>query len=448
MSFPLMSRLANLLKPKIAKYASWIYNSGQAQWTQWNTTNLGKVAYGTSPYMYAAVSLISGTAAGVKLYAYSRKGGVRTELSFDDPANVLIRKPNELMGSMEFMNRVIARYLIDGQVFTLGIGPDTAGKAPPIELYPLGARMMSPQPTDILGTLAGYTYRPKGEEITIPPQNVCWWNSFNPMDDFDGLPQGIVCGKAIDTATEAFNYNKNLLQNGGVPTSVLTSEVKLQPTHRQALKDEYRKDFGSSDNVGNIALFDAGLKPYKIGMSPREMSWDSLLSRCANTIAIVFHLAPELLGDNEHKTYSNYQEARAALYMEAVLPLLDNYLEHLSLWLSFRFNQEIVIGYDADDIEGLEIIRKTKWARVTQAWDSDLITLNEAMFELDFPMKPFGDDYKSKLSPKAGTALPSGKPVGGDGTGTGNGDGTEDAGDGTGSGTGAVPGKTAILRSV
>lgn len=387
---------------KITRPASWVFWGGTAQWTTWNYDSLGRLGYGRNPYQYAAVSLLANSAAGIKLSIRETVGGREQQLDPKSEPAMLLAKPNDLMGPCSLIRWYIGYFLIGGQAFLMGVGPDPDGKRPPRELYPLGPDLMGALPSEEFAfTINAFVYRVKGVDYEMAPATCCWWRSFNPWDPYDGMPAGQVAGRAVDTSTEAFSFNKKLLQSGGVPATVLVTDQKLDKIHRQLLKDEYKKDFGSWINPGGtVAMFDAGLKPDRLGLTPQEMSWDSLLTRCANTIAIVHHLAPELLGDGSHKTYANFQEARAALYTEAVLPLLDDGLEPLSQWLSKRFNAPLRVAYEEDDIEALELMRKDTWARVINAWNANLITLNQAMHELKRPdLGPDGDVYKNDRFP-------------------------------------------------
>jgi phage portal protein BeeE len=76
---------------------------------------------------------------------------------------------------------------------------------------------------------------------------------------------------------------------------------------------------------------------------------------------------PELLGDHENATYSNYQEARASFYTETVLPRMDRLRDALNRWLAVKYGDQLYIDYDRDDIEALAEDRAALWDRARMA---------------------------------------------------------------------------------
>jgi HK97 family phage portal protein len=91
-------------------------------------------------------------------------------------------------------------------------------------------------------------------------------------------------------------------------------------------------------------------------------------------ICNVFQVPPELIGIQDQKTYSNYQEARKAFYTETVLPLMDRLCDDLNNWLVPVFGDNLILDYDKDEIEALQEDREKVWTRVQNA---NWLTVNE-----------------------------------------------------------------------
>jgi phage portal protein BeeE len=90
-------------------------------------------------------------------------------------------------------------------------------------------------------------------------------------------------------------------------------------------------------------------------------------------------------------TFSNFEQARLALYDDAVLPLLDHMKDELNNWLVPQFGDDLMIDYDVDKIEALSPRRQQVWDRVSGA---DFMTVNEKRAALGLKPVEGGDALK------------------------------------------------------
>ena len=58
-----------------------------------------------------------------------------------------------------------------------------------------------------------------------------------------------------------------------------------------------------------------------MGLSPRDMDFTSLKHMSAKDIALVFGVPSQIIGIPDSQTYSNFSEAKLALYNETIIPL-------------------------------------------------------------------------------------------------------------------------------
>ena len=68
----------------------------------------------------------------------------------------------------------------------------------------------------------------------------------------------------------------------------------------------------------------------------------------------------QLLGIEGSQTYANFEEARYALYLLTVLPLVDLYFDELNRWLVPLFGEDLKICYDKSSIDALDFVRQRK----------------------------------------------------------------------------------------
>jgi HK97 family phage portal protein len=104
------------------------------------------------------------------------------------------------------------------------------------------------------------------------------------------------------------------------------------------------------------------------------MDWLAGKDLSARDIALAFHVPAQLIGINGSLTFSNFEQARLALYDDAVLPLLDHVKDELNNWLAPQFGGDLCIGYDINRIEALAPRRQQILDRLIGA---DFLTINE-----------------------------------------------------------------------
>ena len=93
------------------------YAAGQARFTPRQYDQLAKEGYQKNVIAYRCIKLISQNAAAVQWNVYQGTGSVRQKLE-DHDLILLLRQPNPLQGTAEFIESVIAYYLIAGNSYS------------------------------------------------------------------------------------------------------------------------------------------------------------------------------------------------------------------------------------------------------------------------------------------------------------------------------------------
>jgi hypothetical protein len=121
-------------------------------------------------------------------------------------------------------------------------------------------------------------------------------------------------------------------------------------------------------------ILEGGLEWQQMSMGPVEMDYINGKNMSAREICIAYNVPPMILGIPGDNTYSNYQEARQALYQDTIIPLDASFIESLNTWLCPLFGDDIKIVQDLETLPALSGVRKERWESVTNAtW----MTLNE-----------------------------------------------------------------------
>ncbi len=329
----------------------------QAIWSKQNFETLSREGYEKCMAAYACVSLIANAAGGIEFKVIQGKKDIE-----EHPVLDLLRRPNAYEGKRAWMRKRFSQLLLAGNAYTQAIRPTKS--RPPAALYlPMPQRMaVDPGTPPIL--VGGYIYEVNGRKTNLDAELVLHSKLFHPTDDWYGLSPLSVASRGVDISNMAAEWNMRLLQNDMRPAGILSSETSLGEPTRERMKTELKESYGGYENAGTPLVLEGGLKWQQLGMSSKDLDWLGAVDRNKREIASVYNIAPELIGDSANKTYSNFQEARRALYTETVLPLMDEYVDDLNSWLCPMFEEGLRLVVDRDKIEALQEDREKKFTYI------------------------------------------------------------------------------------
>jgi len=346
-------------------------------WTKKDLAKLAKAGYQNCYAVYACVKQIVEAAGGIPWNLFRRpisSTGKREKLE-EHPLLDRMRRPNPQEGGAAFTKNILAFYLIAGNSYIIKVGPVRGGE--PRELY-----MMRPDRVKVLpGTrfqpIRGYRYTVGGvdRKPDFKADEVLHLKAFHPLDDWYGLSPIEVAAKQIDIQAMATEWNARLLENDCRPPGAIVTEGNLDDEQHERLEKQLDKKMLGYKVAGRPPVFEAGIKWQSFAITPRDMDWinsDKLNSR---KICSVFGVAPQLIGDEESKTFANYKEARKALYMETILPLMDYLRDEYNNWLTPAWGDDrLLLEYDKNAIEAIQEERNKVYEREERAYWR---TLNE-----------------------------------------------------------------------
>ena len=422
--------------PVISSALSWIrkhsavggmialYNAGRAVWTPRRYDQFAKEGYQKNVIAFAAVRMVARSAASVPwlLYKKRRSRMSRREELTDHPLLTLLNRPNPMQGGSAFFEALYGFFLIAGNSYVEGVG---AERRPPSELYVHRPDRVKVVPGRF-GLPSAYEYNVSGTKKTweVDAINgrspVLHLKTFNPLDDWYGMSPIEAAAYAIDTHNQAGEWNKALLDNGGRPAGSFIYEGSggLNDPDLKRLKAELQEHYVGSKNAGKPFITGGGLRWEEQGFSPKDMDFINSKHTSARDIALAFGPPPMLLGIPGDNTYSNYKEARLALWEDTVLPLVGGQRDEFNNWLVPPFGDDIELDYDEDQISALTDRREKTWKKVNE---SNFLTTNEKREAVGYDTIPGGDKV---LVPA--TMLPLGFGEGGDDSGSDAGDDAKD----------------------
>lgn len=369
------------VKESPAQRGLYLMTGGRPQFTPAKFDQLAKKGFEQNVTVFACVSQIASSAAGVpwKVYRRNRKDGSASWVP-DHPLQKLMDRPNPTQGQGQLIEAMTAFTVLAGNSYLKRVGPDNPNR-PPIELWGMRPDRVQVVPgRDQL--VAAYRYKVGQVQQDFDAALVFHQKTFSATSDWYGLAPLTVAARAVDADNAAQAWNVALLQNSARPSGFLVAKGNLEDTQFDRLKAQIDEQFQGTKNAGRPGLLEGDMSWIQVAMNARDMDWLSGRKLSRQEICQAFQVPPELVGDKEHATYSNYQEARRSFYEETILPYLDRLRDGLNRWLTPLYGDDLFLDYDRDQIEALSEDRDKLWTRIGGA---KFLTINEqrAMVKLE-----------------------------------------------------------------
>lgn len=315
-----------------------------------------------------SIGMIAKNAASAKLILYKLQPNGLWEEVNSHPAWTLIQNPNPRLSCTQFVENVITYLLISGNSY-IYIRKNNAD-------YPIEMQLLRPDRVIIVKNRDHYLYRYRIDNIVYEfpfdpdsgDSEILHIKNFHPLDDWYGLSSIEIAYNLIEQHNECIKWNKALLSNGARPSGALVLKNNtmgaINNEQFNRLKEQIDNHIKGGINAGRIMLLEGGMEWQDMSINPRDMDFIETKNGAARDIALALGVPPQMLGIKGDNTYSNMSEARIAFWEETVLPLLRNFCDHMSKWISEHFNEPIKLEYDADSISSLIEKREGLWANL------------------------------------------------------------------------------------
>lgn len=344
-----------------AEKQGWISNSYSSR------VNEG---YKRNTTAYAAIQKIAVNCAGVPWLVFRASSNDEEDEEVTNHETLtLINRPSQKISRARFVEELITYLLISGHSFTRRITAESligrASATALINLMPDRVKKNKYGP--------GWTY---GDDMQpIPDEDMLHLNLLDPLNEDGGLSPIEVASMQIDQGNSARVWNRNLLKQGARPSGMIKTKMSMNHEQKQDILNSFMERMVGAPKAGLPIMSSGEIEWEPTGLSPGEMEWMQGMVHADRGVAVAIGVPPQVLGDTESSTFSNYQEARKALYQERVLPLLN--------WVMGEFTQFLLVSQgetdlyfdaDLDSVDALQEARKDEWTRIKE---SDWLTVNE-----------------------------------------------------------------------
>ncbi len=301
--------------------------------------------YKMSVYIYRGVRTIIQAASAIPWVALDDDMTVLPDHEFTK----LMARPNPEFSGQDLIELAIGHLCLVGNALWQPIM--SGGKIK--ELWPVMPDLVRPIPSSVSGKwLDGYEITEEWKQSVVPPETFIHFMQTDPGNPYWGIGPLMAAARTVDTDNEAQDTQKVSMQNRGVPSGILSpTDAELNEDEFEAAKKRFKEEFQGKSKRREPWLLNKGMKWEQMSLSAVEM--DYIASRLQNKrdIAAALGISPIFLGDLEQSSYNNMQEARKALYEDAVIPMLEDIKATLELKVAHLFG--VQIAYDTSNVAAL-----------------------------------------------------------------------------------------------
>ncbi len=354
---------------------------GYPQWTSCKYDAISNEGFQKNVIAFRAINLIS---RGISSIPMSIKN--RNDMSENAEITAILNKPNKLQSRNTFFENLVNYLLISGNVF-IYYGENN-------QLNCLRTDRVQIVPNKLKTEVESYLYSVDSSKFKVNKQDLLHIKFFNPLNDWYGFSPLQVASRSIDQHNAMSNHNLAILQNGGRPSGCLmvkNGTENLTDEQREQLRIDIKNAYSGSLNAGKMMVLEGCFEWKEMGLSPKDLDFNSGKDIVSREIAQAFGVPPILVGLRGDSTFSSYKEARLHLWEDTILPLAELIRLEFSNWLSEKFNKDIELHFDLDAVHVLMSRREILWQKISAA---DFLTLNEKREILGFVPIEKGDIKK------------------------------------------------------
>lgn len=203
--------------------------------------------------------------------------------------------------------------------------------------------------------------------------------------------QGVIARgyRTIELALNEIELNKNIMNNGSSPISVVKLDKNLSAEAQQRLRDSWTKMYASSQNAGKLLILEQGMEYEKLSFSPAELGLSASRSKTQAELCSLFGV-PESMVDSSANTYGNVENSSIRFLQYSVTPHI-NVIEaslNRSLLLEKEKNTKF-FKINTDSV--LQTTQRERYEALNVGISSGILSLNEARIKENLP--PIDDNF-------------------------------------------------------
>jgi Phage-related protein len=274
--------------------------------------------------------------------------------------------PNPEFSGQDNMEYIVGHLMLVGNAY---IRPIYVNKQPrefwiemPDQVQPIPSR-------DRNKWLEGWQYTDEsGLKHTLAKETFIQFKQIDPGNFYTGMGAILPAGRVIDIYNEGLDTQKVSMQNRGMPSGHLFPEEPLTPEQFDDFKRKFQESYLDKSSRRMPWLYPRKMNWIEANMTPIELDYNNSLWTNIRQLAAAIGLDPWWLGDREHSSFNNVQEARRSLYEDNAIPMLDDIKSTLNLKVAPMYGGDIKIAYDVSNVTALREDFSKKSEQANRLW--------------------------------------------------------------------------------
>jgi len=307
------------------------------------------------------------------------------------PALDLLDQPNPMQAYRQWLTEMIVNRMLFGEAFAVGTPEGQFA-----EIWPLNPVDMAVQPGKH-GIPAAYVHaRGKSEvRFTVDPitgqSEVFFLKTYNPDDYWRGQSPLMAAALAADTHNAGSVWNYSLLKNSARPSGLVRFKGGYPGGETiQRMREYFKTAMAGERNAGEIPMLADDAEFVALSKSPVDMDFLNTMKETAKYVSSAFGVPLPLI-DNDASTFNNLEQAKERLYTDTVIPLMEEFMGALSMWLLPRYGEGLEFCLNLDSIPALEGIRQKMFERAVMAYEKGVLTREESRLMMGYPEQGEGE---------------------------------------------------------
>lgn len=296
-------------------YKSVIFGSW-TDYSKWDKRKLIEQGFERNASFYSAARLVARTVASLPIYVEIEKNGERTTAK-DHPVLHGLDRQTPLQ---EFVEYMMLYTIVTGESYALNVKSDFNKK--PLGFIVLPSQWANPIMGDVYEPIKGFRYTQITDQ-TFEKDEVFYYKTPNLSEYFHGMSAGVPLAELLDLNNAAITWNKNIALSGGLPP-VIARVPGVTDTEKNRLQDEWKNGVGAN-GIHRLKILGSDVQLEKFNDKPHDAEWSQALLQSMRMIFMTLGVSSELMNDAGNKTYSNYKEARKAMYIDCAIPAAENF---------------------------------------------------------------------------------------------------------------------------
>lgn len=315
--------------------------------------------YAKNPHLYSVVDFIAQKASKVPFVLYKKlPDGTREQIQ-SHPLLDLLEQPNPYQAKSEYFRQLFSYLLITGNSYEYAPRL-SSGKT--IELWVMPADQVEIISGGWTKPVQAYTIQWTGSTQQLPAEDVN--HTKYPNLEFDVTGQNLygmspvkAALKVLEKSNTGYESSKNQISNMGGDGMLFPDfdpQVGgLDDNTIKMLQERIDAKFNNPSTKGKVMIASSKTGYINFGRSAVEMEVIEQAKFDLEDFCRIYHV-PSILFGQENSSFNNLNTARKQAYTDAILPIVEMWVDRFNAWIVRSYGSDLVLDYDTSGIEEMQ----------------------------------------------------------------------------------------------